>query len=104
MRDTSVLISVLTKLGIVPRDITIFETACIHRSFLNENKVPEHNERLEFLGDAALELSMTHLIFQKYPEKDEGWMTDLRSGYVRGTHLAAIALDYGLDEVLLMSQ
>lgn len=104
MRDSSLLLSVLTKLGIVPGDIALFETACIHRSFLNENKVPEHNERLEFLGDAALELSMTHLIFQKYPEKDEGWMTDLRSGYVRGSHLAAIALDYGLDEVLMMSQ
>jgi dsRNA-specific ribonuclease len=46
---------------------------------------------------------MTHLIFEKYPEKDEGWMTDLRSSYVRGTHLAAIALDYRLDEIILMS-
>lgn len=98
------LISVLTKLGITPTDITLFETACVHRSYLNENKIPEHNERLEFLWDAALELVMTHLIFAKYPDKDEGWMTDLRSWYVRGTHLAAIALEYGLDTVLLMSQ
>ncbi len=43
------LISVLTKLGITPTDITLFETACVHRSYLNENKIPEHNERLEFL-------------------------------------------------------
>lgn len=49
MTDSSMLISVLTKLGITPKDITLFETACVHRSFLNENKVPEHNERLEFL-------------------------------------------------------
>lgn len=83
MNDSSLLISVLTKLGITPRNMSLFETACIHRSFLNENKVPEHNERLEFLGDAALELAMTHLIFMKYPDKDEGWMTDMRSGYVR---------------------
>jgi dsRNA-specific ribonuclease len=46
---------------------------------------------------------MTDLIFRKYPEKDEGWMTDLRSSYVRGAHLAELALQFGLDEVLQMS-
>lgn len=96
---------VLSKLGIIPRDISLYQTACIHRSFLNESPegITAHNERLEFLWDAALELSMTHLIFEKYPEKDEGWMTDLRSTYVRGTHLAEIALQYNLDRILLMS-
>ncbi len=47
---------------------------------------------------------MTHLIFTTYPDREEGWMTDLRSSYVRGTHLAAIALDYRLTEIILMSQ
>jgi ribonuclease III len=47
---------------------------------------------------------MTHLIFTTYPDREEGWMTDLRSSYVRGTHLAAIALDYQLTEIILMSQ
>ena len=90
------LLTVLAKLGIVLEDISLYQTACIHRSFINEadKTVREHNERLEFLGDAALELAMTHLIFRKYPEKDEGWMTDLRSSYVRGTHLAEIALHF----------
>lgn len=76
---------VLTSLGIIPQDITLYQNACIHRSFLNESpkNITAHNERLEFLGDAALELAMTHLIFIKYPEKEEGWMTDLRSSYVR---------------------
>jgi len=99
------LLTVLANLGITPKDISLYETACIHRSFLNEadKTVREHNERLEFLWDAALELAMTHLIFRKYPEKDEGWMTDLRSSYVRGTHLAEIALHFWLDEVLQMS-
>lgn len=98
------LTEVLFKMGIITDDLSLYKTACVHRSYLNENKVPEHNERLEFLGDAALELAMTHLIFAKYPDKDEGWMTDLRSSFVRGTHLAAIALDFGLDEVVQMSQ
>lgn len=47
---------------------------------------------------------MTDLIYKHYPDKDEGWMTDLRSNYVRGKHLAQIALDNGLDEILLLSQ
>jgi len=93
-------------LGIVPQDISLYQTACIHRSFLNESPkdIITHNERLEFLWDAALELAMTDLIYTSYSEKEEGWMTDLRSGYVRWTHLAAIALDYGLADIILMSQ
>lgn len=100
-----ILLQVLERIGIVPHDITLYQTACIHRSFLNEadKSVKEHNERLEFLWDAALELAMTDLIFRKYPEKDEGWMTDLRSSYVRGAHLADLALYFWLDEVLQMS-
>lgn len=96
---------ILTWLGIIPRDITLYETACIHRSFLNESPkgVTTHNERLEFLWDAALELAMTHLIYNAYPDREEGWMTDLRSSYVRGTHLAAIALDYHIDSIILLS-
>ncbi len=47
---------------------------------------------------------MTRLIYDAYPEREEGWMTDLRSSYVRGTHLAAIAQDYAFDNIILMSQ
>lgn len=97
---------VLLWLGIVAEDITLYQTACIHRSFLNESPkdITAHNERLEFLWDAALELAMTHLIYTTHPDREEWWMTDLRSGYVRGTHLAAIAQDYGLADIILMSQ
>lgn len=94
--DLSLLTETLARLGIVPVDLALYHTACVHRSYVNESPkdVTEHNERLEFLGDAALELAMTHLIFTRYPDKDEGWMTDLRSSYVRGTHLAEISLQY----------
>ena len=96
----------LERIGIIPKDITLYQTACVHRSFLNESPkhITLHNERLEFLGDAALELAMTHLIYTSYPDREEGWMTDLRSSYVRGTHLATIALKYGFDEAILLSQ
>jgi ribonuclease-3 len=100
------MLDILSRLGITPQDIALYQTACIHRSYLNESPkgISSHNERLEFLGDAALELAMTHLIFEKYPEKEEGWMTDLRSSYVRGSHLAAIALEKGVDTIIQMSQ
>ena len=90
----------------MPVDFSLYQTACIHRSFLNESpkEIVSHNERLEFLGDAALELAMTQLIYTTYPDREEGWMTDLRSSYVRGTHLAEIALAYRLDTVILISQ
>ena len=96
---------ILSKIGVIPRDLSLYETACVHRSFLNESprEIRTHFERLEFLGDAALELAMTHLIFEKYPDKEEGWMTDLRSSFVRGSHLAEVALEYELDTVLLIS-
>jgi ribonuclease III len=103
---SSDLLAVLEKISILPINFSYYETARVHRSYLNESPkgISEHNERLEFLGDAALELAMTHCIFERFPDKEEGWMTDLRSSYVRGTHLAALALKYGLEEIILLSQ
>jgi ribonuclease III len=77
----------------------LLETAFVHRSFVNENsKAKEHNERLEFLGDAVLELIATEYLFVKFPEKPEGQMTALRSALVKGETLAEVAseLDFGL--------
>jgi ribonuclease-3 len=59
--------------------------AFIHRSVVNERPdfAPEHNERLEFLGDAVLELVVTKELFMDFPEKSEGELTDIRSAIVR---------------------
>lgn len=62
--------------------------AFIHRSVLNEYDFEESNERLEFLGDAVLELVATEFLYTKFPEKSEGEMTDIRSALVRGKNLA----------------
>lgn len=64
----------------VPEKYTL---AFIHRSSLNEFDLPESNERLEFLGDAVLELVATEFLYAKFPEKSEGELTDLRSALVR---------------------
>ena len=84
---------------------TLLETAFIHRSFMNENRrVKEHNERLEFLGDAVLELITTDFLFQKFPKKPEGDLTALRSALVKGETLAAVARELDFGKYLKLSK
>jgi len=94
----------LAKLKIQPRNFSVFENAFVHRSYLNENKSFKHesNERLEFLGDAVLELSATEYLYKKYNFK-EGELTSLRSALVRGNNLSHVAKELGLYECLYLS-
>ena len=70
-------------------NLGLLQEAFTHRSFLNEKAVAEirHNERLEFLGDAVLELSVTEFLFNKFPEKAEGELTALRASLVNSQML-----------------
>lgn len=81
-------------------------TAITHRSYLNENRdaTQEHNERLEFLGDAVLELVVTDFLFQKYPEKPEGELTAVRAALVNTISLSEASQKLGVNEFLLMSK
>ena len=94
------------KLNIEFKDINLLKKACTHRSYLNENKGAglEHNERLEFLGDAVLELVVTSFLFRRYPDKDEGDLTSYRSALVNTHSLSKVALHIGVDEYLLLSK
>ena len=84
---------------------TLLLTAMTHRSFINENRgAHEHNERLEFLGDAVLELITTEYLYMKYPGKPEGDMTTWRSALVRGDRLAAVARELQLGIYLRLSR
>jgi ribonuclease III len=80
--------------------------AITHRSFLNENrdKQSQHNERLEFLGDAVLELLVTKYLYSVYPERPEGDLTSFRSATVRTESLAETALVIDLGSYLQMSK
>ncbi|MEK7576707.1 MAG: ribonuclease III [Patescibacteria group bacterium] len=80
--------------------------ALTHRSFLNENPSFEvgHNERLEFLGDAVLELIVTEDLYERYPEKPEGELTSFRAALVNAEMLAKIANDLGMNKYLLLSR
>ncbi len=94
------------KVGITFKDKKLIQTAFTHRSYLNENRnsTLEHNERLEFLGDAVLELSVTDYLYKKYPHKPEGELTAYRSALVNATTMAQVAETLGLNEFLLLSR
>jgi len=80
--------------------------AFCHRSYLNENPNfrLEHNERLEFLGDAVLELVVTEYLYRKYPKKPEGELTNWRASLVNAKILSEIAGQLGFNDFLLLSR
>jgi len=77
----------------------------IHRSYLNEHKETglEHNERLEFLGDAVLELIVTEFLYKKYSDP-EGVLTNWRSALVKGDNLSKLAQKLNIDDYMLLSK
>lgn len=94
-----------TKIKIKFKDRNLLQSALTHRSYLNENRkwpLP-HNERLEFLGDAVLELVTTEHLFREFPNP-EGELTNFRSALVNYKMLSEIAADLNLDEFILLSK
>lgn len=94
------------QLGLKFNNKDLLMRAFIHRSFLNENRgsFKEHNERLEFLGDAVLELAITNFLFHKYPDKPEGELTSFRAALVNTNTLAETAGKLGFNDYLLLSR
>lgn len=80
--------------------------ALTHRSYLNEHReyAGSHNERLEFLGDAVLELAVTDFLFKKFPAKPEGELTAYRAALVNTVSLAETAQALGINDFLLLSK
>lgn len=93
------------KLHVTFNDIELLVTAFTHRSYLNEHKktVKQHNERLEFLGDAVLELVVTEFLYTNYDEP-EGILTNWRSSLVRTESIGAAAHKYGFEAMLRLSR
>ncbi len=93
------------KIGIKFKNKDIIQQAFVHRSYLNENKdFPlDHNERLEFLGDACLELVVTEYLYKNYPNP-EGELTNWRAALVRGTMISKISKELGFEKHLLLSK
>ena len=92
--------------GVSFKNVELLEQAFTHRSYLNETHAGtrEHNERLEFLGDAVLELSVTDHLFRAYPAHPEGDLTSFRAALVNAVTLSGIAKEVGMEECLLLSR
>lgn len=89
------------------RNPTLFRTAMTHRSFLNEytgDEKIEHNERMEFLGDAVIEYVVTEYLYAAHPGVDEGRLTMLRGELVKGVALSKIAEAQGFAPYVLLGQ
>src|SRR5262245_15842091 len=93
------------KIKVQFKDRNLLQSALTHRSYLNENRrwPTPHNERLEFLGDAVLELITTEYLYRNFPNP-EGELTNLRSALVNYKMLSEIASNLELDKFILLSK
>ena len=93
-------------LGLQFNDLDLLRQAFTHRSYLNEHRgeVQGHNERLEFLGDAVLELVSTRFLYEKFPQKPEGDLTAYRAALVNAITCAEVAREIGMNDYLLLSR
>jgi ribonuclease III len=87
-------------LGFTPARLGLFKTAFYHKSMTNETPGMPTNERLEYLGDAILSTIVAEYLFKKYPNRDEGFLTKMRSKIVKRQTLNEIADNMGLDVIL----
>ena len=94
------------KIKIYFKDKNLLKQAFVHRSYINENPKMglSHNERLEFLGDAVLEILVTEYLYKKYPNQTEGELTAYRSALVNATILSEVASNLGMNNFLLLSK
>ncbi len=93
-------------IGVTFNDPELLRQAFTHRSYLNEHRgeLAGHNERLEFLGDAVLELISTHFLYEKYPAAAEGELTAYRAALVNAVTCAEVATEIGMNDFLLLSR
>ena len=89
------------KLKLIPKDIELYRTAFSHSSYVNEHRVKANYERLEFLGDAVLDLVVADYLYRNYKET-EGEMTKIRANYVCENANYTYATDLGLDKYILV--
>lgn len=92
--------------GIAFENLELLQTAFTHTSYANEHRLLKisHNERLEFLGDAVLQLIISKYLYQTYPKLPEGEMSKMRSSFVREESLAGFSRACGFDQHLLLGK
>jgi len=85
-------------------DVELLERSLTHKSYANENRVPYHNERMEFLGDAVLSLVVSEYLMKACPDSTEGDLSRLRAAVVSEPALAAVSREIGLGDYLLLGK
>ncbi len=95
--------AILNLTGYRPRNLNLYQLAFTHSSVRKESETGfrRNNERLEFLGDAVLDLVVAEILFKKYPFKDEGFLTEMRSKVVNANSLDQIARKLGIHDLLV---
>ena len=99
-KDRAFYVAIDDMFGFIPNNIELFKLALVHKSASVELEDGSHinNERLEFLGDAVIESITSDFLFIEFPDRDEGFMTQIRSKIVSRQSLNRIASDIGLDK------
>lgn len=94
------------RIGITFNNKALLKEAFTHRSYINEHRGSKlnHNERLEFLGDAVLELIVTRFLYDKYPNQNEGDLTSYRAALVNAVTLSGVARDIHINDYLMLSK
>lgn len=96
--DKKFFVQIKELTGVAPRNLLLYKNSLRHSSASNDEK--QSNERLEFLGDAILSSVVAEYLFSKFPFKDEGYLTELRSKMVSRSQLNSIAIKMGIDQLL----
>jgi ribonuclease-3 len=101
-QEKGLIRSLRNLLGFYPGNISVYQLAFSHRSISRETDsgVPLSNERLEYLGDAVLGAVVADMLFKKFPYRDEGFLTEMRSRIVSRENLKNLAVKIGVDELL----
>ena len=96
--DLKLVSFLIKKLGYRPKDLELFHKALTHKSYSNLRDDIQSNERLEYLGDTVIDLIVAHFLFEKFPDRDEGYLTKLKSKIVNRNMLSQIGAELDLAE------
>ena len=102
-KDKELYLSLYEILGFYPHDISYYKMALLHKSIMHRNSKgkPVNNERLEFLGDAVLDAVVGDIVYQHFPGKREGFLTNTRSKLVQRDTLNKLAQEMGINQLIL---
>lgn len=101
-KDKKLYLALREMFDLYPSNISLYKVAITHKSVLNTHHPVIHNERLEFLGDAVLDLVVADFLFEKYQGKSEGFLTKMRAKIVSRSTLNQLSIDIGIPSLLVL--